>query len=748
MAVLPVDRPAPPRWLGVVAALVAGFWIVLGTVVAQTLGYLVDQLGLLTSLSLPVWRWPLAGAVGFLLICVPVLLTAVLAVAPGLRAAGRAWFAAAAALAVLTAARAVPAAQHEVYLAVLALLALAGAAVIGPSLGRPPLVVVGGLLLLLPWLWLGALGGVLETALAVVAALAVGLLAAAVLGPAFWAPMAEWSRARRIWVGGPRAGVALALLGAGVGHSGPHLLVLLALPMVGFVLAALGPAEARGPAVAGLVALAVVGPLAFTDPEEVTLLLVGRDAPFFAAVAAASSFLAAAALALGIGLVRVRRGVALGLAGVLALGSAAVYAGPGQPGFAGDRLFVVLASQADLSGLPAGTGQAALTARTTEVYRRLVAHAEESQADLRRALDRWHLDYTPYYLVNGIEVDGGGPALRALLARRSDVDRVLLSQVLRPLPMTAVAARPAGVAAPAGPQWNLTQIGAPAAWATGATGRGIVVGASDSGVDGAHPALAPGFRGGDDSWYDPWRHTATPTDAGVHGTHTLGTAVGRGGIGVAPDAQWMGCVNLARNMGNPAHYLDCLQFMLAPFPPGGDPFTAGRPARAAQVLTNSWACPKVEGCDGRALEPAFDAFAAAGVFVVASAGNTGPACGSVDDPPAFYDDVLSVGSVDSAGALHETSSRGRDKPDVVAPGVQVVSALPGGEYGRLTGTSMAAPHVAGVVALLWSANPALVGDVARTRELLLSSAGPPVDACPPARLGGLVDAAAAVRSAG
>ncbi|WP_245871260.1 S8 family serine peptidase [Asanoa hainanensis] len=748
-------RPAPPRWLGVVAAIVAGCWVVLGTVVSQSLGYLADQFALLTAVSLPGWRWPAIGLVGFLLVCVPAMLTRTLATDPALRATGRAWFTAAVVLAVLTSARVVPVVQHELYLALLAALAAVGAVVVGRPgrlgrLWRPPLPAAGGLLLLLPWLWLGALGGVLETVLAVVAAACVGWLAAAVLGPAFWAPMAGWSRARTIWVGGPRAGVALALLGAGVGQSGPHLLVLLGLPMVGLALAALRPSG--GPSVAWLVGLGVVGPLAFTDPEEVSLLLLGRDVPFWAFVAAGCALFAGVLLALGFGLVRLRRPLALGLAGLLVLGGVGVYLGPGQPGFAGERLFVVLSSQADLSGLPGGTGQAALTARTTEVYHRLVAHADRTQADLRRSLDRWHFSYTSYYLVNGIEVHGGGPALRSLLSRRSDVDRVLVDQRLRPLPAPALALSAGSSPAPTGPQWNLTQIGAPVAWASGATGQGIVVGSSDSGVDGTHPALAPGFRGGDDSWFDPWSGTSTPTDSGVHGTHTLGSAVGRDGIGVAPGAQWVGCVNLARNMGNPAHYLDCLQFMLAPFAAGGDPFTAGRPDRAPQVLTNSWGCPSIEGCDRRALEPAMAALSAAGIFVVVAAGNTGPTCGSVADPPATYPSVLTVGGVDSAGRLAPSSSRGPapggvDKPDVVAPGVDVVSALPGGRYGALTGTSMAAPHVAGVVALMWSANPALIGDVPRTRSLLLGTAGPPVPNSCPSRAGGLVDAAAAVRAA-
>jgi subtilisin family serine protease len=291
-------------------------------------------------------------------------------------------------------------------------------------------------------------------------------------------------------------------------------------------------------------------------------------------------------------------------------------------------------------------------------------------------------------------------------------------------------------------------------------GSGIVIGGSDSGVDGRHPALSGTFRGGDDSWYDPWNHTRAPTDRNGHGTHTLGTAVGGHGIGVAPGARWVGCVNLDRDLGNPAHYLDCLQFMLAPFPPGGDPFTDGRPERAPHILTNSWGCPPIEGCDAGALRPATAALAAAGIFVVAAAGNTGPYCGSVQDPPAPYSDVLAVGAVDRGRRVTEFSSRGPVpgggvKPDVVAPGAGVMSAMPGGGYAEMDGTSMAAPHVAGVVALMWSANPALVGDLARTRGILRDTATVVATGAQSGGCGGdanitgagLVNAYAAVRAA-
>ncbi len=227
----------------------------------------------------------------------------------------------------------------------------------------------------------------------------------------------------------------------------------------------------------------------------------------------------------------------------------------------------------------------------------------------------------------------------------------------------------------------------------------------------------------------------------------------------------MGCVNLGRNLGNTAWYLTCLQFMLAPYPKGGDPFRDGDPRLAADVLNNSWGCPPIEGCDARTLAPATSALRAAGIFVVASAGNGGPTCATVSDPLALYADVLTVGAVDREGMLADFSSRGpvtsdgsqRTKPDVVAPGVDVLSAFPGNTYAVESGTSMSGPHVAGVVALMWSAQPRLAGDIDRTTQILLRTARPytgTLDTCadqtgrPNDDVGyGVVDAYAAVKAA-
>ncbi|HYN95651.1 MAG TPA: S8 family serine peptidase, partial [Pilimelia sp.] len=576
------------------------------------------------------------------------------------------------------------------------------------------------------------------------------------------------------------------LRAAGVGHTGSQLPELLVLPPLGFAAAALYALAVRGgplprrhadytesvrrvAAPTGwLVGVAAAAPLALVDPEEITLLLTtGRDVPVWTAIGAGCALAVGLLWGLGYALVFARRdgpvlrgAVGIGLATVLAVTAGAGYLAVGQPGLHGEQLLVIMKEQADLTGIDTTrTGTAGRDARTGEVYRLLVDTARRSQSDLRRQLDRWRLTYRPYYLVNAVEVDGG-PAVRAWLARRPDVDRVLLSQRLRPLPAAGGVHRGAVTDAPTEPPWGISAIGADRVRAElGVDGRGIVVGTSDSGVDGRHPALAGTFRGGDDSWYDPWNGTTTPTDNGGHGTHTLASAVGGQQLGVAPGAGWVGCVNLDRNLGSPARYLDCLQFMLAPFPPGGDPFVDGRPARAPHVLTNSWGCPRIEGCDVGALRVATAAFAAAGIMFVAAAGNTGPGCGSIDTAPAPYPDALTVAATDRTSRVTDFSSRGpaaggAGKPDLAAPGAEVLSALPGGTYGSLDGTSMAAPHVAGVVALLWSANPGLVADLPRTRELLRSTARPAAapagtDCGSPANLAGagIVDAYAAVSAA-
>jgi subtilisin family serine protease len=736
----PPPPPGPNRGLGIALMIITGLWTVGLTVVGHFVGWFVGEA--LTELEQPVpgWVWLLAAWVPALLAALPAVLLGTLSRLDFVRWTGRGWAFAALAGGLLGTARLIPLPFHEVYLAVLALVA-AGAAILGPAgpradppgppIGRTWLALISlaaGLACLLPWLWLGALGGTLETVCAAAAALAVGWLASRRLSGLFAVGAGIRNRWGRTAVTGLVVGVGFTALLAGVGAPGINVLALVALPALGFVAAAL-----YRPSLVALLGVAVFGPLAFVDPEETTLLLGFEDVAYWAVVSAAVTLGVVVLLAIpytaifGGRRIELHRWLAAAVAGAVALGAVVVYAVPGQPGLHGEKVFVVMKQQADLGGLSAIGDR---DERLRQTYRRLVDTAEQSQASIRGQLRDWGVSFRPYYLVNGLEVDGG-QLVRAWLRQRADVDRVLLNPQLRPLPTEASVLR-GNEPAPTEPQWNLTSIGANRVWdELDHTGEGIVVGGSDSGVDGAHPALRGNFRGGADSWLDPFATGAaatTPTDHNGHGTHTLASAVGVG-VGVAPGAQWMGCVNLPRNFGNPADYLTCLQFMLAPYAPGGDPLRDGRPERAPHVLTNSWGCPQLEGCDAGALRQAVAALSAAGLYFVAAAGNNGPDCGTIDDPPALYPDALTVGAVDEEGALTDFSSRGPvpgglAKPDLVAPGAQILSALPGGGYGELNGTSMATPHVAGVVALMWSANPKLIGDIARTTDILRRTASP------------------------
>jgi subtilisin family serine protease len=219
----------------------------------------------------------------------------------------------------------------------------------------------------------------------------------------------------------------------------------------------------------------------------------------------------------------------------------------------------------------------------------------------------------------------------------------------------------------------------------------------------------------------------------------MGTMAGDDGgtnqIGMAPEARWIGCRNMEEGWGTPSTYMECFEFFLAPYPLGGTP-DGGVPELAPHVVSNSWGCPPEEGCDAEAialLEESVQALYQAGIVVVASAGNSGSACDSVLSPPAIYPQSFTVGAFDhTTGLIASFSSRGPVtyggdtyiKPDITAPGVKIRSSLPGGGYGDKQGTSMAAPHVAGAVALLLSAAPGYVGDVDGIELVLTSTAEP------------------------
>jgi len=393
------------------------------------------------------------------------------------------------------------------------------------------------------------------------------------------------------------------------------------------------------------------------------------------------------------------------------------------------EFLVYLREQADLHD---AAQQHSKLARGRLVFERLTDVASRAQAPVIAALRAAGVEYRPYWVVNMIWVRGDASVVRAM-AERADVAAVHANpQVQMQFPMPGQ-----GTNAPAAIEPNLIQVGAPAEfWDNGVTGEGVVVGGQDTGYDWDHPALKNHYRGWNGSsadhnynWHDAIHSgggvcgpdSAIPCDDTNHGTHTMGTMVGDDGgnnrIGMAPGAKWMGCRNMNQGVGTPTTYAECFQWFIAPTDLNGQ---NPDPAMAPDVINNSWGCPESEGCTNpNVLRGVVQNTRAAGIVVVVSAGNSGSSCSSVDTPAAIYDASFSVGSVNSADNISSFSSRGpvtldgslRLKPDVSAPGENIRSSVPGTGYAFFSGTSMAGPHVAGLVALTISAQACFEGDV-------------------------------------
>ena len=587
------------------------------------------------------------------------------------------------------------------------------------------LVVAG--IAFVPFAIYGSFGSLGDVLLSLLASIAFGFFAATLIE----------STTGNLLLDGVGIGALLALLGSAIGYDGSQLLLLAILPSFAFAISAVMPSKFAAGAAASLL---VFAGLALFDPTELTIVLgdiFGIAAKTIGIVILIGLVTSLIALTLRFATgstsgQRVKRAVGWAGTGVVWIMVIALFFMFGNPGNYGDRLFVIMKDQADISDVASIKDR---EERLSGAYEKLTEHANETQADLRKFFDKAGVEYTPYYLENVMEVRGG-TLVRLYLMTRPEVDRVIPSPRLRAVP--ADEPSPGYITEVSGDvQWNVSMIGADKVWDEfNVQGEGIVVGQSDSGVDGNHPAIHDQYRGvtqGDDyNWFDPWDGTTSPNDEGGHGTHTTGTILGSNGIGVAPKAQWIGCVNLDRNLANPALYLDCMQFMLAPFPHGGDPFKDGDPSKAAHVLNNSWGCPTIEGCDPNSLLYAVDNLRDAGIFVVVSTGNDGPNCETVQSPLSLYDSAFSVGAIDQSGNMAYFSSRGpvtvdgsgRNKPDIVAPGMDIVSSTPEGTYASFGGTSMAGPHVVGVVALIWSAQPDLIGDIDATEQLIIDTAQP------------------------
>ena len=420
-------------------------------------------------------------------------------------------------------------------------------------------------------------------------------------------------------------------------------------------------------------------------------------------------------------------------------------------------VLVTLTAQADLSGAQNLTTK---EEKGAYVYQQLTQTAQNTQSELLATLAAEGIAYRSFWAVNAVWLSAATTASIERLAQRADVRLIELdaSAHLNALPIvpntqaTGTASRLLGNVT-----WGINKIKADQVWALGFTGQGVTVGGQDTGYSWEEAPIKAKYRGWNGTtanhnynWHDaihardsahytddnPYGYNLiVPIDDHGHGTHTAGTMAGATdtsgtSIGVAPNAKWIGCRNMERGWGMPSTYIECFQWFIAPTDlNNANPNTA----KAPHVINNSWGCPPSEGCNTSNFSTMATVVAnvkAAGIVVMQSAGNDGGNCSTVLTPAAIYEPAFSVGATDGGDGIAGFSSRGpvtvdnsnRRKPNVSAPGVGILSVLPGGGYAYWSGTSMAGPHVAGAVALLISARPALAGNVELIENILEQTA--------------------------
>jgi len=394
------------------------------------------------------------------------------------------------------------------------------------------------------------------------------------------------------------------------------------------------------------------------------------------------------------------------------------------------------------------------TQKGSFIFKRLQENARISQYAVQKWLTDKGISFKSNLLINALLVTLSKEQI-TYLARRSDIAFLYDNPAIF---VTNYKRSSENKSLRSASEWGLEKIKAPAVWAMGITGKGIVIAGQDTGYDWTHPDLLSAYRGSsketvkhDYHWFDaidkasplnkdtlnPCGYSIKiPCDDDVHGTHTMGTMVGKDlsgtSIGVVPGATWIGARNMDRGYGNPFSYLACFDWFLAPRDLSGK---NPNPSLAPHVINNSWSCPTIEGCLANHIdlfEKAITLLRKAGIMVVVSAGNDGGSCETMEEIPVTVSGSFSVGATRSNDSIASFSSRGpaliqgkkQIKPDVSAPGVSVKSALPGKRYGLLSGTSMAGPHVAGLAALLFSANPSLIGQVDKVEQIIRETSLP------------------------
>lgn len=422
------------------------------------------------------------------------------------------------------------------------------------------------------------------------------------------------------------------------------------------------------------------------------------------------------------------------------------------------EFLVFLQEQADLSAAASLTTK---QAKGEYVFQTLTATAARTQEPLLNYLRGRGIEHKSYWVANMIWVRGDISLVQEL-ALHPDVARLHANPAVQFHP--PVVDEQELIEAAMAVEWNILIVNADDVWAEGYYGQGVVIGGQDTGYQWNHPGLMNQYRGWNGttadhnySWYDAIHSdigtpnsnvcgysSPVPCDDHNHGTHTMGTMVGNdmaptnpawpagatNAVGMAPGAKWIGCRNMDNGDGTPTTYSECYQWFIAPTDVAGN---NPNPAMAPHVINNSWGCPASEGCtDPNVLLTITNNVRAAGIVTVHSAGNTGSGCSTITTPSAIYDASYTVGSTTSTNTMSGFSSRGpvtvdgsnRLKPDISAPGSSVRSTIRGGGYSTFSGTSMAGPHVAGLVGLLLSIRPDMTSDVDDIEAIINGTAVP------------------------
>ena len=376
-------------------------------------------------------------------------------------------------------------------------------------------------------------------------------------------------------------------------------------------------------------------------------------------------------------------------------------------------VIVRMADQVDLKAATQGIMGKNKALRSRNVIRSLQVTATERQEDLITFLEKEKAlgnaaHYTSFWIFNGLSLRAT-PEVIKKIASRNDVDMVRKDHPIPPpvlFPSSPLQSDPLY-------NWNIKRIKAPEVWDMGYDGSGVVVGILDTGVDYTHPDLAEKYRGGDNSWFDPFEEHDQPYDYKGHGTHITGTILGGNAfgkyIGVAPGVQWI-AAKLWNDAGKDAQTSDVHKIFQWFMDPDGNPETDDAP----DVVNNSWGDKFLDIIPWCKLDLKDDikAWRMAGIIPVFSAGNSGLLF-FTGESPANYLETVAVGATNYLDSISFFSSRGPGNcdlsifPDICAPGVSILSSFPGNDYRYATGTSMACPHVVGTIALMLDANPHL-----------------------------------------